>query len=144
MSDDTIKEQRRSYELLHRPPNVRPNSTYSLTEQYASDLEHNRRATPPGAEDVVIPFLSDHSERPSGSIASSMEEWRRRQNPASSPSALKRAATRKVKLIHGSVLSADYPVPSAIQNAVQIKYRNDPETGSEEFTHLRCKVVLCL
>ena len=54
------------------------------------------------------------------------------------PGALKRAATRKVKLVQGSVLSADYPVPSAIQNAVQAKYRNDLESGSEEFTHVRC------
>lgn len=51
---------------------------------------------------------------------------------------LKRAQTRKVKLVQGSVLSADYPVPSAIQNAIQAKYRNDLESGSEEFTHLRC------
>jgi chitin synthase len=47
--------------------------------------------------------------------------------------------TRKVKLVQGSVLSADYPVPSAIQNAIQAKYRNDLESGSEEFTHMRCK-----
>jgi hypothetical protein len=46
--------------------------------------------------------------------------------------------TRKVKLVQGSVLSADYPVPSAIQNAIQAKYRNDLESGSEEFTHMRC------
>ena len=47
--------------------------------------------------------------------------------------------TRKVKLVQGSVLSADYPVPSAIQNAIQAKYRNDLESGSEEFTHMRCR-----
>jgi hypothetical protein len=55
---------------------------------------------------------------------------------------LKRNATRKVKLVQGTVLSADYPVPSAIQNAVQSKYRNDLEAGSEEFTHMRCKNIL--
>jgi chitin synthase len=53
---------------------------------------------------------------------------------------LKRYATRKVKLVQ-SVLSVDYPVPSAIQNAIQAKYRNDLEGGSEEFTHLRCERV---
>jgi len=36
------------------------------------------------------------------------------------------------------VLSVEYPVPSAIQNSVQAKYRNDLESGSEEFTHMRC------
>ena len=43
-----------------------------------------------------------------------------------------------MKLVQGAVLSIDYPVPSAIQNAIQAKYRNDLEGGSEEFTHLRC------
>lgn len=51
---------------------------------------------------------------------------------------LRRGMTRKIKLVQGVVLSADYPVPSAIQNAVQAKYRNDLESGSEEFTHMRC------
>jgi len=41
------------------------------------------------------------------------------------------------------VLSADYPVPSAIQNATQAKYRNDLEAGSEEFTHLRYTAATC-
>ena len=56
---------------------------------------------------------------------------------------MKRSATRKVKLVQGAVLSADYPVPSAIQNAVQAKYRNDLESGSEEFTHLRYTAATC-
>ena len=41
------------------------------------------------------------------------------------------------------MLSADYPVPSAIQNATQAKYRNDLEAGSEEFTHLRYTAATC-
>ena len=62
--------------------------------------------------------------------------WRRRQAPGQH---LRRHATRKVKLVQGSVLSVDYPVPSAIQNAVLSRYRNDPKAGSEEFTYMRCK-----
>lgn len=74
------------------------------------------------------------------SETSSTEAWRQRQNPGGNTAAgLKRNATRKVKLVQGAVLSADYPVPSAIQNSVQAKYRNDLESGSEEFTHMRCK-----
>lgn len=72
----------------------------------------------------------------------STEAWARRQQPGGGQSALKRAATRKVKLVQGAVLSADYPVPSAIQNAIQSKYRNDLESGSEEFTHVRCKLAV--
>ena len=67
----------------------------------------------------------------------SMEAWRQRQAPGG-PGAIRRFQTRKVKLQQGSVLSIEYPVPSAIQNSVQAKYRNDLESGSEEFTHMRC------
>lgn len=67
--------------------------------------------------------------------ASSTEAWRQRQAPAS----LRRYGTRKIRL-QQQVLSIDYPVPSAIQNAVQAKYRQpDVEGGSEEFTHMRCQ-----
>jgi chitin synthase len=47
---------------------------------------------------------------------------------------------RRIDLVQGQVLSADYSVPSAIQNAVQGKYRIGPENGYglEEFTHMRC------
>lgn len=71
------------------------------------------------------------------SETSSTEAWKQRQVPGANN--LRRYATRKVKLVQGSVLSVDYPVPSAIQNAIQAKYRNDLEGGSEEFTHLRCE-----
>ena len=75
------------------------------------------------------------------SETSSTEAWRQRQIPGggAANTGLKRGATRKVKLVQGAVLSADYPVPSAIQNSVQAKYRNDLESGSEEFTHMRCE-----
>lgn len=79
------------------------------------------------------------------SETSSTEAWRARQQPGGAVAAaggLKRGMTRKVKLVQGSVLSADYPVPSAIQNAIQAKYRNDLESGSEEFTHMRCMYPL--
>lgn len=70
------------------------------------------------------------------SDSSSTEAWRQRQ----APSGMRRYATRKIKLQQGQVLAIDYPVPSAIQNAIQSKYRApDVEGGSEEFTHMRCK-----
>jgi hypothetical protein len=67
----------------------------------------------------------------------STEAWRQRQAP--NQRGLKRYATRKIKLVQGSVLSVDYPVPSAIQNSVCQKYRNDLEGATSEFTHMRCK-----
>jgi len=71
---------------------------------------------------------------------SSTDEWRRRQQPGGGVG-LKRGLTRKVRLVQGTVLSADYPVPSAIRNAIQAKYRNDLESGSEEFTHMKCMLI---
>ncbi|KAF7919410.1 uncharacterized protein EAE98_009250 [Botrytis deweyae] len=59
--------------------------------------------------------------------------------------ALRRRATRKIKLIQGgqgSVLSANYPVPSAIKNAVQPQYI-DVENGTNEFSEMRYTAVTC-
>ena len=65
------------------------------------------------------------------------EAWQQRnQAPGSG---LRRHATRKIKLVQGSVLSVDYPAPSAIQNAIQPEYRESEEGFPEEFTHMRCK-----
>lgn len=117
-----------------------------MTETYASD----RPSQYPGDANYSVggdggDFGGPH-RAPSPyerSETSSTEAWRQRQQPGGAVAAagggLKRGMTRKVKLVQGSVLSADYPVPSAIQNAIQAKYRNDLESGSEEFTHMRCR-----
>jgi chitin synthase len=128
---------------------VRPQSTYSLTETYASDTTTTRY---PGQTEVYSQGgqYDAPSEYParvpspySRSETSSTEAWRQRQQPGGGAAGgLGRSKTRKLKLVQGSVLSADYPVPSAIQNAIQAKYRNDLEQGSEEFTHMRCKYEL--
>jgi len=77
------------------------------------------------------------------STADSDESWLRRQNPNAAPGGgLKRYATRKVKLVQGSVLSIDYPVPSAIRNAVQPRYR-DEEGNNEEFVKMRYTAATC-
>lgn len=134
-------------------PENRPHSTYSLTETYASDRPTQYSADAHGGSDVysatggyepAAEFGAPHrAQSPyERSETSSTEAWRQRQQPGGAVAAaggLKRGMTRKVKLVQGSVLSADYPVPSAIQNAIQAKYRNDLESGSEEFTHMRCK-----
>lgn len=121
---------------------------YNLHESYISEQGH----APPynGYQEYAGTTLDDPSYGIPPRAASpydrsdtgSTEAWAQRQQPgggAAATGALKRAATRKVKLVQGAVLSADYPVPSAIQNAVQAKYRNDLESGSEEFTHVRCE-----
>ncbi|EON69513.1 chitin synthase G [Coniosporium apollinis CBS 100218] len=149
----------------------RPDSTYSLSETYAQGATPAPSYRTGGYADgpevysgpqetlqgyggpVDDPAAYGHPGRAPSPYASSetgsTEAWRQRMQPggaaaqATGAAGLKRAATRKVKLVQGSVLSADYPVPSAIQNAIQAKYRNDLESGSEEFTHMRYTAATC-
>ncbi|KAF2203631.1 chitin synthase B [Delitschia confertaspora ATCC 74209] len=128
-------------------------STYSLTETYATDSTpaqypgyHQEGTEYYSSTDPAADFgVSNRAPSPySRSETSSTEAWRQRQQPGGGAAGgLKRGLTRKVKLVQGSVLSADYPVPSAIQNAIQAKYRNDLESGSEEFTHMRYTAATC-
>ncbi|KAF8529171.1 glycosyltransferase family 2 protein [Hysterangium stoloniferum] len=66
-------------------------------------------------------------ERPASTVSSSTEgAWRRRQT-------IKRGVTRKVKLTGGNFI-AEYPVPTAVRNAVEPKWA---ATNTTEFTHMR-------
>lgn len=119
----------------HMGPPERPTTGYSLTESYSGSTTYDGASSftggPPGGPPRV-PSPYDRSE------ASSTEAWRQRQ----APSSMKRYGTRKIRL-QQHVLAIDYPVPSAIQNAIQAKYRRpEVEGGSEEFTHMRCKLVI--
>ncbi|KAF7164840.1 hypothetical protein CNMCM5623_009267 [Aspergillus felis] len=86
------------------------------------------------AADVRSARMSDYS-------GIEMDAWQRRQGVKSS--ALRRYGTRKINLVQGSVLSVDYPVPSAIQNAIQSEYRDAEEAFHEEFTHMRYTAATC-
>ncbi|KAF2874284.1 chitin synthase-like protein [Massariosphaeria phaeospora] len=136
----------------------RPQSTYSLTETYASDAPTAQYKSQSHSGSDVYSATGGYD--PAGdfgaqqratspyarSETSSTEAWRARQQPGGGVpggGGLKRGMTRKIKIVQGSVLSADYPVPSAIQNAIQAKYRNDLESGSEEFTHMRYTAATC-
>lgn len=138
----------------NQQPEPRPQSTYSLTETYATDSTPTRYPGDTHAGSDVYsatgyndPGFGGPARAPSPydrSETSSTADWRARQQPGGmAGGGLKRGMTRKVKLVQGSVLSADYPVPSAIQNAIQAKYRNDLESGSEEFTHMRYTAATC-
>jgi chitin synthase len=72
--------------------------------------------------------------------STSSKRWAQRQTPALST--LRRYPTRRIKLVKGTVLSVDYPVPSAIRNAIEPKYRDLEEGQSEEFTHMRCESMI--
>lgn len=141
----------------HTPP-ARPVSAYSLTESYAPGAVPTRAGigvspTPPppggsteygGGPGYYQPpqFSADPAYNRMSSVDTD-ESWLRRQQPNVAPTGgLKRYATRKVKLVQGSVLSIDYPVPSAIRNAVQPRYRNE-EGSNEEFFKMRYTAATC-
>lgn len=129
------------------PPD-RPVSAYSLTESYAPGAGQ----TAPGAAGYGGGFDSfsqdggyGYGQRPPSTVNDPEDEWMQRQlpqAPAGKAGGLKRFNTRKVKLVQGSVLSIDYPVPSAIKNAVQPRYR-DVEGGNEEFMKMRYTAATC-
>lgn len=97
-------------------------------------------AVPPYQESENGIGLYDMPVSSRGSTPAS-EAWQQRnQAPGSG---LRRYATRKIKLVQGSVLSVDYPAPSAIQNAIQPEYRESEEGFPEEFTHMRYTAATC-
>ncbi|KAK7698699.1 Chitin synthase, class 3 [Diaporthe eres] len=130
-------------------PPARPVSAYSLTESYAP----NAATTVPGSGGPGS-YSNEYGggagyggEFPTGdpghppSTVGDEDSWLNRQQvPAGG--GLGRSKTRRVKLVQGSVLSIDYPVPSAIKNAIQPKYR-DVEGGNEEFTKMRYTAATC-
>lgn len=134
-------------------PPQRPVSAYSLTESYAPGAAPT--PVPPqysneyGGQTVVGQNLEDTGYgygRPASTV-NGEDAWVRRQQPGGGGGGgvgggLKRYQTRKIKLVQGSVLSIDYPVPSAIRNAVQPKYR-DLEGGTGEFVNMRYTAATC-
>ncbi|KAH8671486.1 chitin synthase 1 [Xylariales sp. PMI_506] len=73
--------------------------------------------------------------------------WAERQHQPTvrmSGGTIKRRATRKIKLVEGRqgpILSTNYPVPSAIKNATEWKYR--AEGHEEEFSEMRYTAATC-
>ncbi|KAJ5381362.1 Chitin synthase C [Penicillium cataractarum] len=115
-----------------------------------------------GVQNRYLPSYSDTTSRSTGSYyggiynaqdsepaesinldtdSTSSKRWAQRQTPALST--LRRYPTRRIKLVKGTVLSVDYPVPSAIRNAIEPKYRDLEEGHSEEFTHMRYTAATC-
>ncbi|KAG9250510.1 chitin synthase 3a [Emericellopsis atlantica] len=131
------------------PPD-RPVSAYSLTESYAPNAAQMPQQGQGYADNGYGQYGMDPSgwntPRPMSTVDDDDEDsWMQRQqqpNQMGSRGGLKRFNTRKIKLVQGSVLSIDYPVPSAIKNAVQPQYR-DVESGNEEFLKMRYTAATC-
>ena len=125
-------------------------SAYSLTESYAPGASQ----LPPQGTGYDNNGYGNFGgmnpeygiERPVSTFEDEEDNWiqRQQQQPAApgAGAGLKRFNTRKIKLVQGQVLSTDYPVPSAIKNAVQPRYR-DVEGGNEEFMKMRYTAATC-
>ncbi|KAH8424875.1 uncharacterized protein LDX57_002619 [Aspergillus melleus] len=96
----------------------------------------------PSYSDIAQLNPYDGSELQAGSEEASTTSWQRRQT-VTGASGLRRYPTRRINLVRGNVLSIDYPVPSAIRNSVEAKYRDLDGTAAEEFTHLRYTAATC-
>ncbi|KEY68947.1 hypothetical protein S7711_04612 [Stachybotrys chartarum IBT 7711] len=130
-------------------PPERPVSAYSLTESYAPGASSQLPVQGAGYGDNGYGQYGSEAgygfPRPASTVHDDEDSWVQRQQlppAASKGGGLKRYNTRKVKLVQGSVLSIDYPVPSAIKNAVQPRYR-DVEGGNEEFMKMRYTAATC-
>ena len=118
----------------------------SLYSKAPSPVAHSSAPSPApfSAQEPKLPPYgptranSNYAASETGSTAA----WKERQAPGGAE-ALKRYGTRKIKLGKEQVLSIDYPVPSAVKNAIQKQYRDDLEQGSEEFTHMRYTAATC-
>lgn len=117
-------------------------STYSLTETYtntppAAASYYNEQSNPYEASNPYNPYSYGRQPSPTPS-----DVWVQRQHTVREPG-VKRSKTRKVKLVQGSILSTDYPVPSAISNSVEPRYRSSEGAHAEEFDTLRYTAATC-
>ncbi|KAJ0413184.1 chitin synthase-domain-containing protein [Aspergillus carlsbadensis] len=136
--DESEQEQ----SLLHRSPSTSTNtpSLSPFIEHHSpTESEAQRRYT---LHDPGFGALSFGAPQLDPSSPSSLSS-RGQAQPAHNPGSLRRYGTRKINLVKGTVLSVDYPVPSAIQNAIQPEYRDAEDAFPEEFTHMRYTAATC-
>lgn len=127
--------------LYHLPTESRPISRMSTALSEALSFRDSVRTTsslsllPQGDQLSIQHEVELDTFSPNKSTLGT-KPWR--QSLGSGTSDLLRQGTRKIKLVKGSVLSIDYPVPSAIINSIQPEYRDQEDGFPEEFTTLRC------
>lgn len=127
--------------LYHLPTESRPASRLSTTVSEAPSYRNSVRSTsslclvPQGDQPPIQYEIESNTFLPNES-ALDIKPWRRSWGSGSSD--ILRNGTRRIKLVKGSVLSIDYPVPSAVINSIQPEYQDLEDGFPEEFTTLRC------
>ncbi|CAG7924860.1 unnamed protein product [Penicillium olsonii] len=90
------------------------------------------------SQDIPDQFKLQNLSNRGSAVASSRDS-----GPQHKGSSIRRYPTRRIKLVQGSVLSVNYPVPSPIRNAIQPEYRDAGGELSEEFTQMRYTAATC-
>ncbi|KAF5012308.1 hypothetical protein FDECE_1617, partial [Fusarium decemcellulare] len=136
---------------MHDPNHLEPEYDVEASRRQESRLSVIRRAAtmPSYDQNETLSVPDDFARgRPDSTFheLDPNESWMmRQQQPAAVPGVggITRSKTRKVKLVKGSVLSIEYPVPSAIKNAIEPRYRDAPGAVQEEFTKMRYTAATC-
>ncbi|PSN61698.1 glycosyltransferase family 2 protein [Corynespora cassiicola Philippines] len=126
-------------------------SRYTLTESYVSGPVGSQISEPlQAADDQSEHYPNNGRDTFSGPEPKigyhNDDSWVQRQHQpiiTTSEMGVKRSKTRRVKLVQGNILSTEYPVPSAVQNAIEPRYRNAEGSYEEEFTTLRYTAATC-
>ncbi|KAL4904791.1 hypothetical protein BDW74DRAFT_21906 [Aspergillus multicolor] len=136
---ETADESEQERSLLHRnsssPTNTAPSLSPFIEHHSPTESDSQKRYT---LHDGGFSSYGAPQLEPSPSLSS-----RSKTKPAHTAGSLRRYGTRKINLVKGTVLSVDYPVPSAIQNAIQPEFRDAEEAFAEEFTHMRYTAATC-
>ncbi|KAH8204660.1 hypothetical protein TruAng_001135 [Truncatella angustata] len=134
-------------ESLLSDPSYRHPTTYAYDETGTERIWHQHS---PNSPDGSEGFFGNQHNRPDDdpiSYGRPDDSFGVQEMPPAigTQGGIRRRGTRKIKLLQGgqgSVLSANYPVPSAIKNALQPQYR-DVENGSNEFSEMRYTAATC-
>ncbi|KAF2638308.1 hypothetical protein P280DRAFT_471417 [Massarina eburnea CBS 473.64] len=119
-------------------------SMYTLQETYAPNAAmYNPQASMSSMSDGDNPEAYHPYQDASPTSSELDNSWVKRQQTVKKGNGMQRSKTRKVKLVQGSILSIDYPVPSAVQNATEPRYRNSEGAFEEEFTKMRYTAATC-
>ncbi|KAF2786998.1 glycosyltransferase family 2 protein [Melanomma pulvis-pyrius CBS 109.77] len=148
LNDPPVSDYEQSRLDVHQNKPASPTSMYSLTETYTSSATETHAPVSGRRDNIGFDQYGHVTHRPPSMISNNPEDsWvQRQQQPSVEPSGgngMKRSKTRKVKLVQGSILSIDYPVPSAVQNAIEPRYRNAESSSEEEFTKMRYTAATC-
>ncbi|KAJ5914456.1 Chitin synthase C [Penicillium tannophilum] len=124
----------------HGRDNSQSTSTLSFDQKFGHDIREEQIATP-GTPGTRQSYYGNEAGTRQSFYGNGGPVQRRSFAQTFAPG-VRRYPTRKIKLVQGYVLSADYPVPSAIQNAMEKKYQ-DTEEFAEEFSHMRYTAATC-